>query len=86
MTIAEVLTAAAGKAGQQPTVRKAIQAGWSACHADRDLIGEVFDAWRRAEEVTYMYDLGPVLHRRYRRASPADIAESLRKAAKEPGQ
>jgi hypothetical protein len=79
--IAEVLTYAADVADRQRTVERAKRAAWSACHANRDLIGPVFGAWQRSEDVTYLYDLGGVLSRRYRRSTPADIAESLRRAA-----
>lgn len=82
MTVAGILTAAADRAEAQPTVRKAIAAGWSALHADRELISEAFRAWARAED--YSGDipaLGGVLDRRYRKATAADVAGSLRRAA-----
>jgi hypothetical protein len=81
LTVAEVLTKAAEVAASQRTAERAKRAAWSACHVERDLIGPVFEAWQRSEDVTYLYDLGTVLSRRYRRGTPADIAESLRKAA-----
>jgi hypothetical protein len=87
-TAAQVLARAAEAAASQPTVRRAIRSAWSACHASHDLTGAVFAAWQHAEDITCLYDLGPVLHRRYRRGAPADIAASLRKAAAacaEPG-
>lgn len=80
MSAAEILAAAAEVAARQPTLDKAVRAGWSACHADRDLIGDVFAAWARSEELaSHPSDLGRLLRHRY--ATPQEIADSLRRAA-----
>jgi hypothetical protein len=79
--VAAVLSAAADAAERQPTLAKAVPAAWSACHRDRGRIGEVFAAWCRAERYRYHASgLGGVLRRRY--TTPAEIAQSLRRAAR----
>ncbi len=80
--IADILTAAADRAAREITVRKAVAAGWSACHVDRNLISEAFQQWAAAED--YAGDIpafGDVLRRRYKNAGPAAIGDSLRRAA-----
>jgi hypothetical protein len=82
MTVAEVLTAAAERAERAPTTVKAVAAGWSGCHADRELIGEVFRQWVHSEDYGGpIPDFGEVLRRRYRKEGPTAIAASLRRAA-----
>lgn len=79
-TPAAILTAAAAKAGAEPTVARAVAAGWSACHADPALIGPVFAAWCQAEDyASHPSGLGELLRRRH--SDPAGIAASLRRAA-----
>lgn len=79
-TPAHILATAAAKAGAEPTVARAVAAGWSACHADPGLISPVFEAWCAAEGyASHPSGLGELL--RHRHKAPADIAASLRRAA-----
>lgn len=82
VTVGEVLLVAAERARQARTTKRAIQVAWSSCHTNPDLIGDVFAAWAHAEDVARVANLGDVLHRRYGRATPADIAQSLQEAAR----
>ena len=80
MDTAEVLAAAAGLAGRQKTAKRAIQAGWSACHAERGLINAVFDAWQASEDVKYWSEFSGCLYRRLK--TPDMVADSLSKASR----
>lgn len=78
--VAAILRAAADLAGAQKTLDAAVRLGWSACHADREMIRPVFEAWRDSEEAADdISALGGTLRRRYE--TPADIAGSLKRAA-----
>jgi hypothetical protein len=80
VSAARVLLAAAEAAGRCRSVRSAIAAGWSGCHADPGRLGEVFSWWLRAEGVSGgAAGLGELL--RGRCQSPAAVADSLLRAA-----
>ena len=78
-----VLLDAADAAERRRTHREAVQYGWSALHAERDLIDEAFRAWCRAEDFdSHPSGLGEYLRRHY--STPTEVAESLRRAADAP--
>lgn len=84
-----VLLAAALSAECALSVRKAIDAAWMSMHISGDpiVMRDAFHAWSASEgmvKFTCGYDvsgLGEILRRRYKKATPAAIANSLRRAA-----
>lgn len=81
LTVTGLLALAAERADAAPTTRLAVHRAWGMLHTSSvDDMAEAFRRWCAAEDFGgHASGLGEVLRRRY--STPAEIAESLRRAA-----